>query len=70
MVAASEIRSWANENDVPVGKRGRLGPVAKGAFFRAHPSITREVAQEAGIDISTRGRISDETVEAVCNVLP
>lgn len=67
---ASTIRSWANENKVPVGSRGRLGPVAKTAFFKAHPSVAREVAAASGIEVSKRGRISDETIEAVCNVLP
>lgn len=70
MITSTEIRSWARENDVPVGTRGRLGPVVKGAYFAAHPSVAREVAREAGIEVSAKGRIKDETLALIVNVLP
>ena len=68
--AASNIRSWALDNDVPVGSRGRLGPIAKTAFFSAHPKVAREVAGAAGITVPARGRISDEAMESIVRVLP
>lgn len=70
MITSTEIRTWANENGVPVGKRGRLGPVVKGAYFTANPSVAREVAIEAGIEVGHRGRIKDETIALIANVLP
>jgi hypothetical protein len=70
MISSTEIRTWANANDVPVGKRGRLGPVVKGAYFTANPSVAREVANEAGIEVGHRGRIKDETIALIANVLP
>lgn len=70
MITSTEIRSWANENDVPVGTRGRLGPVVKGAYFRAHPKVARATAVEAGIEIPSRGRIKDETLDLIVSVLP
>jgi hypothetical protein len=70
MISSTEIRTWANSNDVPVGSRGRLGPVVKGAYFKANPAIAREVASEAGIEVGHRGRIKDETIALIANVLP
>jgi len=73
MITSTEIRSWANEADNFegfVGKRGRLGPVIKSAYFTAHPKVAREVAAEAGIEVPARGRISDETLNLIVNVLP
>jgi hypothetical protein len=70
MITSTEIRAWARENDVAVGTRGRLGPVVKGAFFAAHPAIARETAREAGIEVSQKGRIKDETLALIVNVLP
>lgn len=70
MIAASEIRSWAIENSVPVGSRGRLGPVAKTAFFTANPKVAREVAAEAGVEVPARGRLSEDTIETISRILP
>ena len=70
MITSTEIREWANENDVPVGTRGRLGPIVKGAYFTANPSVAREVANEAGIEVGNRGRIKPDTIALIANVLP
>lgn len=70
MIAASEIRNWANESGVPVGTRGRLGPEVKGAYFRAHPADARATAVEAGIEVPSRGRIKNETIDLIVAVLP
>lgn len=70
MISSTEIRNWANENDVPVGTRGRLGPIVKGAYFTANPSVAREVAAEAGIEVGHRGRIKPDTIALIANVLP
>jgi hypothetical protein len=73
MISSTEIRTWANESDNFegfVGKRGRLGPVIKGAFFAANPKVAREVAVEAGIEVPARGRIGEDTLAKIVNVLP
>lgn len=65
MVTASEIRTFARETGLTVGKRGRLAPEVKSAYFHAHPSQARELAVEKGIAVSAKGRLSDETIAQV-----
>jgi len=72
VASSTEIRAWANTDafDGFVGKRGRLGPVIKGAYFAAHPKVARETAKAAGIEVPARGRINAETLDKIVNVLP
>lgn len=73
MITSTEIRAWANESENFegfVGKRGRLGPVIKSAYFSANPKVAREVASEAGIEVPARGRLSDEVIHTIAGLLP
>ena len=65
MVTASEIRAFARESGLTVGKRGRLAPEVKTAYFAAHPAEARELAVEKGIAVHAKGRLSDETLAQV-----
>lgn len=72
MITSTEIREWARTDafDGFVGTRGRLGPEIKTAYFAAHPSVARQVASEAGIEVSAKGRIKEETLSLIARVLP
>lgn len=42
-VSAATVRTWAKENGIPVGKRGRLNPEAVEAFHKANKRMRYEV---------------------------
>lgn len=70
MINASEIRAWARENDIPVGKRGRLDPELKAAYLAANPKEARALAVESEIPVPARGRLSEDTIQSIVSVLP
>jgi hypothetical protein len=59
----SEVRAWARAVGEPVADRGRLSYEVVTAYLMANPQITRGLAVEHGVHISTRGRVSQATCE-------
>lgn len=69
MISASTIRTWARENSIPVGKRGRLDPELKSAYLAANPKEARAVAVENSIPVPARGRLSEDTITSILSVI-
>ena len=72
---AGLIRTWARENGVEVGARGRIAPEVREAYEAAQaapvpapeagtPAAIRAWAVENGIEVAERGRITDTVREA------
>ena len=59
----SEVRVWAQQAGEPVAGRGRLSYEVVTAYLMANPQVTRGLAAEHGVHISTRGRVSQATCE-------
>ena len=59
----SEARAWAQSVGEPVASRGRLSYEVVTGYLMANPQITRGLAVEHGLHISTRGRVSRATCE-------
>ena len=59
----SDVRAWAQETGEPVAGRGRLSYDVVTAYLMANPQVTRGLAVEHGLHISTRGRVSRATCE-------
>lgn len=69
MTTASEIRAFAREKEMTVGKRGRLAPEVKVAYFAAHPAEARALAAEKGVEISAKGKISESALTALSRTI-
>jgi hypothetical protein len=59
----SEVRAWAHAVGEPAADRGRLSYQVVTAYLMANPHITRGLAVELGVHISSRGRVSQATCE-------
>lgn len=62
MFDIKDVRKWAKENGVPVGKRGRIDRSVKVAYLKSHHATAREIAREKGIDVPKRGRMSADVI--------
>jgi hypothetical protein len=69
MVTASDIRAFGRENGIEVGRRGRLGPDVKRAYFAANPAAARALAAEKEIPISSKGKISEDSLTALTRAI-
>ena len=61
----SEVRAWAQAVGEPVADRGRLSYEVVTGYLMANPQVTRGLAVEHGVHISTRGKVSQATCEEI-----
>ena len=54
----SEVRSWARKAEIHTADRGRLPRATVSAYLRAHPALTRALAADLGVEVSSRGPVS------------
>ena len=59
----SNVRTWAEETGYPVPVRGRLSYDAVATYLQAHQQVARHLADEHGVHVSARGRVSLATCE-------
>jgi len=65
----SEARAWAQSEGEPVASRGRLSYEVVTGYLMANPQVTRALAVKHGLNISTRGRVSQATCEELAVVV-
>lgn len=56
-VTNADVRSWAVNEGLKVGVRGRLPKPVLTQFLAAHPKFAREVAAEKGITVPKTGKL-------------
>jgi hypothetical protein len=69
MLNNKEIRAWAKEQGIEVGKRGRIDRGVKVAFLKAHPREVRALAADTSIELPKRGRLSAAQVDSVLKIV-
>lgn len=62
----AQVREWARQHGVPVGKRGRLHPDVIAAYAEANstPAQIRDWAMRNGVPVGKRGRIHPDVIGA------
>lgn len=64
---SGDVRAFAAENGIEVGKRGRLSKDVKVAFLTAHSDVARTVASANGVEVPAKGRLSESSIEAIAD---
>jgi hypothetical protein len=62
---SNDVRAFATEQGLPIGKRGKIATEVKVAYLADKPEVTRLLAEANGVEINTRGKLSAESIEAV-----
>jgi hypothetical protein len=63
------VRSWAKTAKIPTPERGRLPRATVAAYLKAHPAVTRELAEGFDVEVSSRGPVSLAVCESLALAL-
>jgi hypothetical protein len=64
-VTNADVRTWAVNEGLKVGVRGRLPKPVLTQYLGAHPKFAREVAAEKGISVPAKGKLSASALDSI-----
>lgn len=64
-VTNADVRTWAVNEGLKVGVRGRLPKPVLTQYLAAHPKFAREVAAEKGISVPAKGKLSAAALNSI-----
>lgn len=66
-VTNADVRTWAVNEGLKVGVRGRLPKPVLTQYLASHPKFAREVAAEKGLSVPAKGRLSASALDSILN---